>query len=201
MVGLAYPRLDECRVDAMASLPSLAQLDRRVASGYDAILIGCTKRLMLSPAFRARLSQLGGTAPLIAVVPPDPRCRSPGREPRFGWTGRAGSHTASARADDRGSGAREKALPSEHAERLGPDGLPPLVGGRRRRSYADPKQEQIVELIAQGATDREVAMALRISESTIHKQVQNALRRPKARTRSQLVAAARRPPYPGSFGP
>jgi DNA-binding NarL/FixJ family response regulator len=54
-----------------------------------------------------------------------------------------------------------------------------------------PRQMQIVDLIAQGATDREIATRLRISESTAHKHVQNALRRSKTRTRSQLVAVAR----------
>jgi DNA-binding NarL/FixJ family response regulator len=54
-----------------------------------------------------------------------------------------------------------------------------------------PRQMQIVDLIAQGATDREIATRLHISESTAHKHVQNALRRSKTRTRSQLVAVAR----------
>ena len=54
-----------------------------------------------------------------------------------------------------------------------------------------PRQRQIVDLIAQGATDREIATRLHISESTAHKHVQNALRRSKTRTRSQLVAVAR----------
>jgi DNA-binding NarL/FixJ family response regulator len=54
-----------------------------------------------------------------------------------------------------------------------------------------PRQHQIVELIANGATDREIAAHLRISESTAHKHVQNALRRSKTKTRSQLVAVAR----------
>jgi non-specific serine/threonine protein kinase len=51
-----------------------------------------------------------------------------------------------------------------------------------------PRQQEIVDLIAQGATDREIASRLRISQSTAHKHVQNALRRLGARTRSQLVA-------------
>jgi DNA-binding NarL/FixJ family response regulator len=54
-----------------------------------------------------------------------------------------------------------------------------------------PRQSQIVDLIAQGATDREIARVLQISDSTAHKHVQNALRRLNARTRSQLVASAR----------
>jgi non-specific serine/threonine protein kinase len=54
-----------------------------------------------------------------------------------------------------------------------------------------PRQQQIVDLIAQGSTDREIADRLRISQSTAHKHVQNALRRSKTRTRSQLVAVVR----------
>jgi len=52
-----------------------------------------------------------------------------------------------------------------------------------------PRQQQIVDLIAQGATDREIAARLRISESTAHKHVQNALKRTQTKTRSHLVAA------------
>ena len=62
-----------------------------------------------------------------------------------------------------------------------------------------PRQDQVVELIAQGSTDREIAGILLISESTAHKHVQNALRRLNARTRSQLVAAARRPIFPSGL--
>jgi non-specific serine/threonine protein kinase len=62
-----------------------------------------------------------------------------------------------------------------------------------------PRQEQIVELIAQGATDREIAGVLQISQSTAHKHVQNALRRLNAKTRSQLVASARPPAFPRNF--
>jgi DNA-binding NarL/FixJ family response regulator len=54
-----------------------------------------------------------------------------------------------------------------------------------------PRQRQIVTLIAQGATDSEIATTLRISESTARKHVQNARRRMRAKTRSQLVAASR----------
>jgi DNA-binding CsgD family transcriptional regulator len=48
-----------------------------------------------------------------------------------------------------------------------------------------------VTLIAQGATDAEIATLLNISRSTAHKHVQNARRRLRAKTRGQLVAASR----------
>ena len=77
------------------------------------------------------------------------------------------------------------------------------LGSTRFGPYSDvaltPRQEQIVELIAQGATDREIAAVLQISQSTAHKHVQNALRRLNAKTRSQLVASARQPAFRGSF--
>jgi DNA-binding NarL/FixJ family response regulator len=60
--------------------------------------------------------------------------------------------------------------------------------GNSRPRGLTPRQRQIVDLIAQGATDREIASHLGISESTAHKHVQNALRRANAKTRSQLVA-------------
>jgi DNA-binding NarL/FixJ family response regulator len=67
-----------------------------------------------------------------------------------------------------------------------------------------PRQRQIVDLIARGATDREIAELLRISRSTAHKHVQNALRRANARTRSQLAAgiqgAAEESREPRGFG-
>ncbi|MGH2500011.1 MAG: response regulator transcription factor, partial [Candidatus Limnocylindria bacterium] len=56
-----------------------------------------------------------------------------------------------------------------------------------------PRQRQIVNLIAMGATDREIADLLHISRSTAHKHVQNALRRTHTKTRSQLAASTRDP--------
>src|SRR5438552_13047466 len=52
----------------MGSLPSLIQLTPGVASAYDAVLVGCTERLLLSPAFRTRAHQLSRTARLIALI-------------------------------------------------------------------------------------------------------------------------------------
>src|SRR2546428_7589821 len=52
-----------------------------------------------------------------------------------------------------------------------------------------PRQLQVVDLIARGANDREIAGRLRISQSTVHKHVQNALKRTRAKTRSQLAAS------------
>jgi DNA-binding CsgD family transcriptional regulator len=65
------------------------------------------------------------------------------------------------------------------------------VNAARTAASLTPRQRQIVALIAEGATDAEIATLLRISRSTAHKHVQNARRRLQAKTRGQLVAATR----------
>jgi DNA-binding NarL/FixJ family response regulator len=199
-VGLAYARLDDCRFDVMGSLPALEQLTPRIASTYDAILVGCTERVLSSPAFRGRVQHLGRTAKLIAVVP-SPTADAGARAAGLGFMGLV-AREVPPRALERTVAA------VRHGESAFPRGvmnaLIHLVGrlstGGLGGPTLTPRQAQIVELIAQGATDREIASMLRISESTAHKHVQNALRRLNARTRSQLVAAARQPVFPRMFG-
>jgi DNA-binding NarL/FixJ family response regulator len=203
-VGLAYARLDECRVDVMGSLPSLTQLSPKVAAAYDAILVGCSERLLLSPAFRARAHQLSRTARLVAVIP-SPTSNVGAQAAGLGFAGLV-SREVTPRALERTIAA---AIQGESAfPRSVLNGLVQMMSrfsttrsGAAGAAALTPRQEQIVELIAQGATDREIALLLRISESTAHKHVQNALRRFNAKTRSQLVASARQPVFPGSFGP
>jgi DNA-binding NarL/FixJ family response regulator len=202
-VGLAYARLDDCRVEVMGSLPSLAQLSPRIAGTYDAILVGCTERLLLSPAFRARAHQLTRAARLIAVLP-SPSPDAGAQAASLGFAGLV-SREVTPRALDRTIAAvmhGESAFPRSVF-----NGLVQMISrfsSSRPRAPGEasltPRQGQIVELIAQGATDREIAIVLRISESTAHKHVQNALKRLNARTRSQLVASARQPVFPGSYG-
>ena len=193
--GLAYARLDECRIDVMGVLPSITQLAPKVARTYDATIVGCTERMLLSPAFRARIQQLSYLARLIAVVP-SPSPEAGAQAAQLGFAGLV-PREVTPRAFERTINA---AVRGEFA--FPRSALNALLGaflhvapreGDRAASGATltPRQGQIVELIAQGATDREIAGALRISQSTAHKHVQNALRRLKAKTRSQLVAAAR----------
>ena len=202
-VGLAYARIDECRIDVMGSLPSLAQLNSRIAGNYDAVLVGCTERLLLSPAFRARVQQLSRNARLIAVVP-SPTPDAGAQAASLGFTGLV-AREVSPRAFERTIAAvtrGESAFPRNVLNALLQvlSRLSPVRLGGPGEGALTPRQGQIVELIAQGATDREIATLLRISQSTAHKHVQNALRRRKAKTRSQLVATMRQPVFPGSFG-
>jgi len=201
-VGPVYTRLDECAIELMGSLPSLAQLDARTASGYDAILVGCTERLLLSPAFRSRVRKLTPSARLIAVMA-TPTVDDGAQALALGFAGLA-SRDVTPRALERTIAAAtrgESAFPRgvvnallETASRFAA-----RSAGRSGEPSLTPRQDQIVDLIAQGATDREIAGMLHISQSTAHKHVQNALRRLNAKTRSQLVAAARRPAFPGGF--
>lgn len=188
----------------MGSLPSLAQLTPRVASTYEAILVGCTERLLLSPAFRARAQQLTRTARLIALMS-SPTTDAGAQAASLGFAGLV-SRDVTPRALERTIAAvvhGESAFPRSVL-----NGLVKMISqfstarlGASGEAALTPRQGQIVELIARGATDREIAALLRISESTAHKHVQNALRRLNAKTRSQLVASARQPVFPVSFGP
>ena len=162
----------------MAVLSSLTQLSPRVASGYDAILVGCSERLLLSPAFRAHVQPLAPHARLIAMLPA-PQPEAGARAATLGFAGLVAR------------GAR--AFPRSALTRLVEAALRARAGrqGALASAALTPRQRQVVDLIAQGAKDPEIARLLRISQSTTHKHVQSALRRLKARTRSQLVAAAR----------
>ena len=184
----------------MSSLPGLEQLTPRIANAYDIVLVGCSEVLLASPAFRERVQRLGRTAKLIAVMP-SPSSETGARAAGLGFIGLVASDVAP-RALERTVAA---VLNGESAFPRGvTNALVHLVGrlatGGVGARALTPRQGQIVELIAQGATDREIANMLRISESTAHKHVQNALRRLNARTRSQLVAAARQPLFPRLFG-
>jgi len=186
----------------MGSLPNLAPLTPRIAGRFDVILVGCTERLLMTPAFRARAHQISRTARLIAVVPmPTPDAGAQAASLGFaGLVARDVSPRALERtiaAAIRGESAFPRSVLDGLVQMVSRLAGPRPAGGKPALT---PRQGQIVELIAQGATDREIATALRISQSTAHKHVQNALRRLNAKTRSQLVASAREPVFPGSFG-
>jgi two-component system, NarL family, nitrate/nitrite response regulator NarL len=54
-----------------------------------------------------------------------------------------------------------------------------------------PREKEVLELVAHGARDREIAQQFVISESTVKKHVQNILRKLQARNRAEAVARLR----------
>lgn len=188
--GPAYDRLSECGIDVMALVPSLAHVNLTLLHEYEVMLVGCDAGELEEATFQTQLLRLARAVPTVAVAPGGVGATTAARIGFRGFVAREVDPAALTRtvtAVAHGEIAFPRAtlaallqmlsfLPLPHAE--APTGL-------------TPRQHQIVDLIAQGATDREIAARLRISESTAHKHVQNALRRSKTKTRSQLVAVAR----------
>jgi Response regulator containing a CheY-like receiver domain and an HTH DNA-binding domain len=191
-LGAAYPRLNECALDVMALVPSIDQVSPSLLHEYDAVLIGCSASELEDAAFQAQVVRLVRIIPAIAVVPPGADAATAARIGFHGLVQRDVSPealTRTVRAASQGEIAFPRAAVAGLFKLLS---LIPLSLSRGDQPIAlTPRQQQIVDLIAQGATDREIAAHLQISESTAHKHVQNALRRSKTKTRSQLVAVAR----------
>ena len=190
-VGTAYPRLAECPVDVMALVPHVEQVNLGLLAQYDAVLVGCGPNELEDSSFQAQVARIARVVPAIAIV-------SDGADPAT--AARIGFHGFVSRAVDPMALARTIRAVSQGEIAFPRSALTGLfqllsflpMGNSGEAPIAlTPRQRQIVDLIAQGATDREIASRLRISESTAHKHVQNALRRSKTRTRSQLVAVAR----------
>ncbi len=191
-LGPAYPRLAETALECMAVVPSLDQVDPRLLVEHDAVLVGCSDAELMDPSFVSVIARIARQLPAIAIV-----CAGAdaGHAMRAGFRGLI-DRTVSPAALERTVRAvlqGELGFP-----RAALQGLAHQGGASTDRDHDGPatltdRQRQIVDLIAQGATGREIADRLRISQSTAHKHVQNALRRSRARTRSQLVAVARQP--------
>jgi DNA-binding NarL/FixJ family response regulator len=191
-LGEAYPRLAECALDVMAFVPSIDQISLALLGEYDAALIGCGVLELDSPSFQDQVMRLARVLPAIAVVPTGTDAATAARLGFRGLVNRDVSPEALTRTV-RAVSQGEFAFPRAAVATL--FGLLAFLPASLTRETASvpltPRQQQIVDLIAQGATDREIALRLGISESTAHKHVQNALRRSKTKTRSQLVAIAR----------
>jgi DNA-binding NarL/FixJ family response regulator len=188
--GLAYDRLEECGLELMAVLPQLSDVNATLLHECEAVVIGCSERMLLSSAFRRRAFEVSRLSPTVAVVAlPGPGTVFHAIAAGFrGLVARDVSPLALRRtvaAATRGQLAFPRDAFASVARLLGR-----FADGRYRLSSAllTPRQRQIVDLIAEGATDRDIAERLKISRSTAHKHVQNALRRVGAKTRSQLVA-------------
>jgi two-component system NarL family response regulator len=57
--------------------------------------------------------------------------------------------------------------------------------------YLTPREKEVLELVAHGARDRDIAQQFVISQSTVKKHVQNILRKLQARNRAEAVARLR----------
>ncbi len=188
--GAAYDRLNECAVEVMALVPSLDQVNVTLLHEYEVMLIGCDAMELEESPFQTQLLRVARTVPCVAVVPGGAGAPTAARIGFHGFIAREvrpEALTRTVRAVAQGEVAFPRATLAALLQMLSF-----LPQPRSEASTAlTPRQQQIVDLIAQGATDREIAVRLRISESTAHKHVQNALRRSKTKTRSQLVAVAR----------
>ncbi len=187
--GAAYDRLGECGIDVMALVPTLAHVNLTLLHEYEVMLVGCAPSELDEATFQTQLLRVARAVPAVAITPGGAGATTAARIGFRGFIARevdpaALTRTVSAVAH--GEVAFPRATLAALLQMLSFLPLP--------RSEAPtgltPRQHQIVDLIAQGATDREIAARLRIRESTAHKHVQNALRRSKTKTRSQLVAVA-----------
>lgn len=189
VIGAVYERLDECSFDVMAVVPSLEHVNPTFLREYDLMLVACSSAELEEAAFQTKALRLVRAVPAIAVVPGGDGAPAAARIGFRGFIARevepaALTRTVGAVADG------EVAFPrATLAALLRMLSLLPFAGTQAPDTLT-PRQRQIVALIAQGATDRQIAAQLDISESTAHKHVQNALRRSKSKTRSQLVAFA-----------
>ncbi|MGH2450114.1 MAG: LuxR C-terminal-related transcriptional regulator [Candidatus Limnocylindria bacterium] len=188
--GGTYERLDQCAFEVMAVVPTLAQVNPTLLTEYDVMLVGCTAEELEDPAFQAQVRRVARIVHAIAVVPGGGGATTAARLGFRGFIAREVAPDALSRTVGAVAGG-EVAFPrATLAPLLQMLSLLPVA--RAQSPYAlTPRQQQIVDLIAEGATDREIATRLQISEATAHKHVQNALRRSNTKTRSQLVAVAR----------
>jgi len=191
-VGTAYPRLAECPVDVMALVPHVEQANLGLLAQYDAVLVGCGPNELEDVTFQAQVTRIARVVPAVAIVSDGADPATAARIGFRGFVSRSADPLALARtirAVSQGEVAFPRSALTGLFQLLS---FLPMGNSEGEAPIAlTPRQRQIVDLIAQGATDREIATRLRISESTAHKHVQNALRRSKTRTRSQLVAVAR----------
>ncbi len=100
--------------------------------------------------------------------------------------------------------APHKRLPVHLAPQLVKQ-LDRAVAERQGPLHLSPRQERILELAAEGLTNRAIGERLYISESTVRFHIQKLKARYGARTRAELVARAIRlgviPPAPEAFTP
>jgi DNA-binding NarL/FixJ family response regulator len=82
------------------------------------------------------------------------------------------------------------------------DFLPaPSVRSTVRIEDLTPREHQVLELVAQGLDNEEIAIKLRISEKTVRNQVSTILSKLEVSSRAQAVARARDAGFGRSFVP
>lgn len=195
--GTAYPRLTECvDIEVIGQVPWLDArfLPPDFVKEADVVVVGLEATELQDPAIQEQLLRLTRRARVTAVVS---GALDPELTAQLGIRGLVVRDVEPAAIGRvvRAVAAGEIAFPrSALAALLQLIGRMPIPLRGGTPSPLTPRQREVVALIAAGATDREVALRLRISESTAHKHVQNALRRSRAKTRSQLVALVRQEP-------
>jgi DNA-binding NarL/FixJ family response regulator len=190
--GAVYERLGECELAITAMLPQISHVTPSLIAEHDVLLFSCDAKMLMTPANQERIEAIAAVIPMVAVasLPWEPVAAQAARLGVSGLVARTVEPAAlmrTIRAACRGEMAFPRAafaLPLRDAT------IPSPASVAQPDGRLTPRQSQIVRLIAQGATDREIADILSISQSTAHKHVQNALRRVRAKTRSQLVATA-----------
>ena len=170
----------------------LAAFEFQALARAEVLVVVCSERQLLTPAFQANLERFAPRLPRVAIVAgADPEAAA--YAARLGWHGFISADRATSAiarvivAASRGQLSFPATATSALVRAL--SRVAP-VGGFPAAALT-PRQRQIVTLIAQGATDADIATVLRISRSTAHKHVQNARRRLGAKTRSHLVATSR----------
>ena len=87
-------------------------------------------------------------------------------------------------------------LPGRHLIALEAAAVEPVVNGSRRFSAPAPgraptaREREVLDLLADGATDEQIATRLKLSPATVQTHVRNAKSKLGARTRAQAVALA-----------
>lgn len=190
--GPAYPRLTQCTgLQVVGHLPWLdaSLIPWDLGRDLDAIVVGCGAAQLRDLAFQEQMLKLARRARVLLVAVGDCDYAVAAQLGVRGLVSREVEPAAIERVVA-AVAAGELAFP-----RSALSAVVALIGRLPLRAASvlslTPRQQEVIGLIAAGATDREVASRLRISESTAHKHVQNALRRTRAKTRSQLVALLR----------
>ncbi|HEY6959095.1 MAG TPA: response regulator transcription factor [Candidatus Limnocylindria bacterium] len=196
--GTAYPRLAECGdIEVIGKVPWLDGrfLPPDLIAEADAVVVGMGTEEMRDRDRQHELLRLARTTKVIVVAPGPLDAEIAAQLGVRGLVSKdvdPGAFTRVVRAVAAGEIAFPRNAITTLFQLIGKLAIPLHPS---EDSTLTPRQREVIALIAGGATDREVALRLRISESTAHKHVQNALRRSRAKTRSQLVALVRQEPF------